>query len=183
MSDVVVVYKSKYGSSQRYAHWIADAVGADIYKSKDIKLDDLRNYNTIVFCGGVYAGSIIGFSLIKRNFSLLNRKKIIVVAVGSSGKMKEASETAQKRNFTPEMAEQIRLFMLRGAIDYTKMSMFDKFIMFMIVKLLKTKKAEELDADAKTIIETYGKKVDFTDKNSISPIIDAIKSGDSNENV
>jgi flavodoxin len=49
MSNIVVVYKSKYGSTEKYAKWIAEALSADIFKSNKIKPDMLENYSTIVY--------------------------------------------------------------------------------------------------------------------------------------
>ena len=46
----------------------------------------------------------------------------------------------------------------------------------MLMKSIRSKKQEELDDDSKGIIATYGKVVDFTDKNAIRPIVEQIKS-------
>ena len=64
--------------------------------------------------------------------------------------------------------------MLRGGLNYKKMNVIDRLLMFLLIKSVKSKKAEELDDDAKGMIATYGKVVDFTNKDSITPIIDAI---------
>ena len=69
MAKIAVVYKSKYGSTEKYAHWIAEDVKADIFKADNVKLDILLDYDTIVYCGGLYAGGILGFSLIKKNYA------------------------------------------------------------------------------------------------------------------
>jgi len=87
MSSIVVVYKSKYGSSEKYAKWIAEALSADIFKSNEIKPDKLEAYTTIIYCGGLYVGGILGFSLIKNNYSKLRDKKLIVAAVGATLKI------------------------------------------------------------------------------------------------
>jgi len=48
-------------------------------------------------------------------------------------------------------------------------------MMWMLVNYLKTKSEEELPKDADQLIETYGKKVSFIDRNSIKPLIDYVK--------
>jgi len=47
--------------------------------------------------------------------------------------------------------------------------------MSMMNKMLKKKDPEKLNDEEKQMLDTYGEKVDFTDKNSIQPIIDHIK--------
>jgi len=44
-----------------------------------------------------------------------------------------------------------------------------------MVKSLKSKKPEELDDDAKGLIATYGKEIDFTNKDAIGPIVKSIR--------
>lgn len=174
MAKIAVVYKSKYGSTEKYAHWIAEDVKADIFKADNVKLDILLDYDTIVYCGGLYAGGILGFSLIKKNYAQLKNKKIIVVAVGATLKKETAIAEVKGSNFTPEMQNRVPLYLLRGGFNYKKMNLLDKTLMYLLVKSLKFKKKEELDDDSKGMIATYGKVVDFTNRKAIVPIINAI---------
>jgi len=176
MSNIVVVYRSKYGSTEKYAKWIAEELSADIYKSNQIKPDKLEKYSTIIYCGGLYVGGILGFSLIKKNYSKLCNKKLIIVAVGATLKDKDAMEELKNRNLTPEMKNKVHFFLLRGGLNYKKMNALDRFLMYMLYKSIKKKDPEKLDNDSKGILATYGKTVDFTNKKTIAPIIDIAKS-------
>ena len=71
--------------------------------------------------------------------------------------------------------EKVKVFFLRGILDYSKLNFKHKSMMWMLVKYLKTKSEEELPKDADQLIETYGKKVSFIDRNSIKPLIDYVK--------
>lgn len=42
--------------------------------------------------------------------------------------------------------------------------------------MLKTQKEEEMDENTKGMLEAYNTPIDFTDKNNIKPIIEAINS-------
>lgn len=174
MRKVAVVYKSKYGSTEKYAKWIAEETYADIFKVSEIETTKLEDYDTIVYCGGLYVGGILGFSFVKKNYFKFCDKKLIVAAVGATLKKAEAIEKIKAQNFTDEMQDKVQLFLLRGGLNYKKMNVIDRLLMFLLIKSLKMKKAEELDDDAKGIIATYGKVVDFTSKNAIVPIIEAI---------
>ena len=78
----IVVYKSKYGSTKAYAEWIAEELGCDVVDAKNVKVDDLIHYDTIVYGGGLYAEVINGVILITKNFDKLSGKKIAVYTTG-----------------------------------------------------------------------------------------------------
>ncbi len=180
MSKTLVIYKSKYGSTEKYAHWIAEDTRADIFKIGDVNLDTLLGYDVIVFCGGLYAGGLLGFSLIKKNYGKLLQKKIIVVAVGATQKKEAAIREVKANNLTREMQDSIPFFLLRGGLNYKRMNLLDKTLMYLLVKSLKAKKPDKLNDDAKGMIATYGKVIDFTDRNAIAPIVREILDSKSN---
>lgn len=70
MSDIAVIYKSKYGSTKQYAEWISEALKADLFERGNIKYENLYKYKTIIFGGGLYASGIIGFDIIKKNLKI-----------------------------------------------------------------------------------------------------------------
>lgn len=177
VKNVAVLYKSKYGSTERYAQWIAEAVKADCFGVDSIVIDAVTEYDTLVYCGGIYAGRLLGFSLIRKNYNRLKNQKLIVVAVGVTSKKETAVNEIRDRNFHPAMAA-VPLFLLRGGLNYPKMSLIDKTIMFFLVKYLKFRKLDQIDDDAKGLVTTFGKSVDFMNKQEIVPVIQAIKTGE-----
>lgn len=174
MKKVAVIYKSKYGSTEKYAKWIAEDANADIFKVGEIKAINLKQYDIIVYCGGLYAGGILGFSFIKRNYETLSGKKLIVVAVGATLKKDSAIEELKSKNIPNNMNNDLEFFLLRGGLNYKKMNLIDRFLMFMLMKLTKLKDPEKLNDDEKGLLATYGKAVDFTNKDTIAPVIKAI---------
>ncbi len=176
MSKTIVIYKTKYGSAKKYAHWISQSLGADLFDVKDVSVQMLNSYDTIIYGGGLYAGGLLGFSFIKKNYELIKNKNVVVFAVGSSLNPDKTEEEIKNRNLSDEMKEKVKVFFLRGALDYKKMKPFDKFLMFCLKKTIEMKKTEDWDDDTKGIIATYGKSVDFTDEKSINPILQYINS-------
>lgn len=174
MKNTAVVFQSKYGSTAKYAAWIAEEAGADLFKADEVKVEQLQDYQTIVYCGGLYGGGILGFSLIKKNYPKLNGKKLIVVAVGATTKSDEAVTDIKAKNFTVEMQGKAELFLLRGGFNYPKMNWLDRFLMYMLMKSIQSKKPEERDEDSRGILATYGRVVDFTDRSAIAPVLEAI---------
>lgn len=171
---IAVVYRSKYGSTKKYAEWIASEVNADLFEGSQVKMKDLLTYDTIVFGGGLYAVGILGFPEIKKQFAQLQDKQWIVFAVGASPARKEAFEHVLNSNLTDEMKGKVQFFMLRGAFNYQGLNRFDRFLMWMMKLKLKSKKPEDLDADGKGMLASYGRPVDWTNKKAIQPIIACI---------
>ena len=96
----VIIYKSKYGTTEKYANWIAEATHSDIFKVDSMKIEDLKSYDTIVYCGGLYVGGILGFLFIKNNYDDISDKKLFIVAVGATLKKQGAAKEIVERNLT-----------------------------------------------------------------------------------
>lgn len=74
MMSGVILYQSKYGAAKRYADWIAEATGFDCIETKKAKIEDVKQYSTIILGGGIYASGIAGLSFLK-SISKTARKK------------------------------------------------------------------------------------------------------------
>ena len=64
-----------------------------------------------------------------------------------------------------------KIFHLRGSIDYSTMGLKHKLMMKFMHSRLSKMPEEELNAESKIILETYGKKVDYVDFNTLQPIV------------
>lgn len=175
MSNIIVIYKSKYGSTKRYAQWIAEDTGADLREVSEIKTEDLERYETIVFGGSLHAVGIKGIKIITDNFDKLNNKKIVVYGVGASPVKEEPIKAVVEANFKGEMRNKIKFFYLRGAFNYEKLSVGDKMLMNALKLKIKSKKEEELDEDSKGLLECYDHPADWTDRKDIDPLVEYIK--------
>lgn len=172
MENTIVIYKSKYGSTKKYAQWIAEELECDLFESTQIKKGKLKDYRTIIFGGGLYASGINGIKLITENYDEIKDKNILLFTVGlSSTQDKSIFKPILEKNLTKEMQENINVFHLRGGIDYKKLGLLHKIMMFMLKQRVLKKNIKERTLDDEGILKTYGKKVDFTDKKSIEPII------------
>lgn len=171
---VVVVYTSKYGSTKRYAEWIANDVNGDLFESSMVKVDDLLKYDTIVFGGSLHAVGIKGIKLITDNFNQLKDRRIIVFGIGASTVRSEVIQHVLDHNFTEEIKQKINFFYMRGAFNYNKLSFVDKTLMYMLKIKLQMKKKEELDEDSRGLLDCYAKPNDWADKKAIIPIVECI---------
>ena len=172
MSKVLVVYKSKYGSTEKYAKWISEDTGADLRKVKEVNLKILLAYDTVIYCGGLYAGGILGFSRMKKYYGKMAGRRLIVVAVGATSEGEQARIEMEEKNLTPEMKGSVPLFLLRGGLNYPRMNPLDRFLMFLLMKSARSRNPETMDNETKGFMATYGKTVDFTNRKSIAPVIE-----------
>ena len=172
MSNIAVIYKSIYGSTKKYAQWIAEEAKADCFECTEIETKKLMEYDTIIYGGGLYASGIAGISIITKNFEILKDKKLIVFTVGlASTDREEVFLPIIEKNFTKDMRDNIKFFHLRGGIDYKKLGIIHKSMMAMLKFIISRKSSNELSDDDKELLATYGGKVDFTDKNTIRPLL------------
>lgn len=174
MGKVAVLYQSRYGTAKQYAEWIAEETGGTLFALPKVKLADLEGYDTIVIGGGIYASSILGISFLKKNFTRLSGKRLIVFSVGASFDSKKNTDAIRNHNLTPEMQKTVRFFHLRGGLFYGKMSALDRTGMKLMVGMLKKKPEDQWDDETRGLVETYGKDTSFLDRASIAPILAAV---------
>jgi len=176
MGNAVVIYKSKYGSTKKYAEWISKALNCEILEGSNISINKVLEYDIIIYLGGLYASGINGVSFITKNFEKLKQKELIVCTVGlADPNIKTQFKPIIDKNFTEEMKNSIRIYHLRGGINYKELGIIHKSMMAMLKKTVKNKKEEELTDEDHMMLDTYGDVVDFTDENTIEPIISHVR--------
>lgn len=172
---MIVIYKTKYGSTKAYAEWIAEELGCEAVNVKDIKADELSKYNTIVYGGGLYAEVINGVSLITKNFEKLKDKKIVIYTTGITPL--ECREYYDKlvieKNFKPEMLEKIKVFNFMGKMIIDELSIPHKMALKALKKIMSDKQnPTEME---KLLISLCEKSGDFSDRNQIKELVEYIK--------
>ena len=175
MKQIAVIYKSKYGTTKQYATWIAEELKADLFNRSRINPKELSGYDLVVYGGGLYAGGISGIDLVTRNPC----KNLVIFTVGLADPNTTDYSDIIRKNIPEEKFKDIKIFHLRGGIDYKKLGIVHKSMMAMLKKVMLDKKAEyERTEDDRMMTETYGKKVDFTDRKTIRPIVEYVRSFD-----
>jgi menaquinone-dependent protoporphyrinogen IX oxidase len=179
MSKTLIIYSSTYGTTKEYAEWIAKELNGDIYSISNFEDNILNNYNTIIIGCGLYPGKNKGVNIITRNYEILKNKKLIIFTCGLADYSKLENKNAifdrLKKEFSEKIIEKIRIFYLRGGINYKKLTLKHK-IMMLAVKIRVLKKGvDKLNEEDKEFMETYGKVIYFMDKNSINELVEYCK--------
>ncbi len=166
--DIIVLYKSKYGSTKRYAYEISEKLSCKCLNISDLKNIDLENYDTVVYGGGLYASGIYGVKKLKK-YSL---NKVLVFTVGlSNPEITDYTEIIDT-NKKYINSKNIKFFHLRGSMDYSKLNFVDRKLMALVKRFrLKKKVDKELTNEDKEMLNTYGKKVNFINLDAVKPIL------------
>lgn len=166
--NAIVIYKSKYGSTQKYAEWIAEELSCEVKDAKAVKIDDLMKYDTIIYGGGLYAEVIAGVHLITKNIDKLSDKKLIVYSTGITPiSCREYYDTlVMDKNFkTQEMREKIKVYNFLGKMVLDELSVVHRTAIKTLKKIMSGK--ENPSEMEKMLIDLCDADGDFTDKGAI----------------
>lgn len=169
----IIIYKSKYGASKKYAEWISEETSFKIKESSKVSKQDFANYDTIIFGSGIYMSKLSISYFIEKNNKYLVGKKLIVFGVGSCPFDEENIKTIINGSFNKFKG--IPFFYCRGIIHVNNMKFIDKTLCKMLQTALSTKPPKERTLLEDTIATSGLELNDWTDKKYIRPIISKIE--------
>jgi menaquinone-dependent protoporphyrinogen IX oxidase len=111
---ILIIYRSAFGTTKQYAHWLAESTKAKIFKY-DISESEIKSADIIIVMSGTYIGFMPLTKFIKNNWRILKNKNVIAVAVG----MVDANHKDSKKSYMRipcEIREKIKFFKLSGKI-------------------------------------------------------------------
>lgn len=173
-NKITVIYRSKYGSSKKYAGWIAIKLDADLYELSDITSGDLLDYEKIIFVSSIYSGKILGVNFLTKNFDKIKDKDVIICTVGILSDSIENKRKIIETNFDEEFAKTVKLYNLKGAYDYKNLTLLDKVMMNGLKIGLQNKSVYDYTGDDEFIFNNVYSKLDFTDKELVTPVVEYI---------
>ena len=173
----IIIYASQYGSTKQYADELSKRTGIETVEYTEVR--DINQYDTIVYLGPLYAGSIMGLKKTLNKIRNVQDKKLIVGTVGladpNDKKNREEIMNGIKQQVHGCIYNKARVYFLRGAIDYSNLNLKHKTMMAFIHRKVKGMKEEERTAEINAVIETYGKNVSYIDFDALNPIMDEIQ--------
>lgn len=167
----LILYTSKYGSTEKYAKRLSHESGFALARTADADIRTVRQYNTIVLGGGVYASGIAGLQFLKKHFDALKDKRLAVFCCGASPYDEQAFEAIVTHNLTGKL-QGIPCFYCRGAFDMKGMSFGDRTLCKMPRKVVARKDPKVLEPwEAALISVDEDEAADWADKAYIEPIL------------
>lgn len=169
--NTIVVYKTKYGSTKTYAEWIGEELNCTIKESKEITIDDLKKYDTIIYGGGLYAEIINGVSLITKNIDRLKNKKIAIFTTGITPLdcREYYDKIVIEKNFKNGLPECIKVFNFTGKMVINELSAVHRAALKTLKKIMSSKK--EPTEMEKLLVELCDADGDFSDRIQIVDLI------------
>ena len=148
--------------------------GSRLFFFKDVK--SVAGYDRIVYLGALCAGGIMG---LKKTVCCLSASQELLVATVGLADPTDAENVNHirgclKKQVPASHYDESKTFHLRGAIDYTRLSLKHRIMMKLLYsKVTKIPEAER-NAEVRALIATYGKQVDFVNLDTLEPIVKAL---------
>lgn len=169
----VIIFGSCYGTSAGYAQKLSAKTGIPAFSHKDS--GNIPDFDTLIYVGGLYAGGVFGLKRTLKRFAG-KTKSLYIITVGIADTLNDMNikhiRASLQKQVPKDLYFEKHLFHLRGAIDYGKLNFVHRMMMKMLYYNIKKIPVGKCSADDEALIETYGKKVDFTDYSGIDKIID-----------
>lgn len=177
---MIVLYKSNYSHTEFYAKCISEELGADLLRIDKANIESLEKYKTIIYGEGIYAGGFKGAKKFKKIMERYGDKKnYIFFSTSISDPKKEDHRSAImegiKNSIGAENTNHVKVFMLRGGLNYKKLNLLHRIMMMGLVSMLKKKPDEDKTSDDISLIETYGGELDFTNKSDLDELYEYLR--------
>lgn len=168
----IIIYGSLYGSTKSYAETLSRLTGIKAYSYQDI--EDLSQYQKIVYLGGLYAGNVKGLKKTIKNSP--ENADFILITVGIDDIFNKESvkkiRDSIKKQIPYSIYKKAKIFHLRGKIDYSRLSFKHRLIMELLYQSLKEKSKKNWHEESNMFIRTYNEEANFVDYSSLIPIVE-----------
>ena len=174
--------------------WIAEELGCRAVSIDEFKKNELKNYDNVIYGGGVQAGGIKELDKfmkwIKSDLKLLDmyrsgkisredleksgvaERHYAIFAVGINLDDTEARQQLRDINFPKNYMKQLPCFYLPGEYHPENLKGADKMIMNLAQKMMKGKREAEITDNDKIMISYMENGCNLIDRQRIRPIIE-----------
>jgi menaquinone-dependent protoporphyrinogen IX oxidase len=162
----LVIYKGKYGATKQYAMWIGQELQLPVASADRFPIDELPRYDYFILGSSVYIGQLEIKNWLKKNFNLLQNKKIFFFQVAASPTAEiEKRESYNKASLPAEILQKIKFYYLAGRMIMRNLSRWDRFMLKMGARLTKD------PVDKKNMLTDF----DHVKKENVFPIIETVR--------
>ncbi|MCJ7582460.1 MAG: flavodoxin domain-containing protein [Candidatus Aminicenantes bacterium] len=156
-TNILILYRTKYGSTEQYARWIAEDVRADLFKIDNFDTTQFEQYSRIIIGSPTYMGKIQISNFLKKYWDILKTKQVFLFNTGLFPG--ESPESKKSFELIPaHIREHIEYIKLPGKIDMKKLKFTEK----MIARLVKTDNPDKISKDQIGPITDWAKKSDIS---------------------
>ena len=173
--NTIVIHKTKYGATKKYAEWIAEALNCEAVDAKKIKIEDVLKYDTIVYGGGLYAEIINGVHMLTKNMDKLKDKKIAVFTTGLTPTdcRDYYDKMVIEKNFKDGVPENVKIFNYVGKMIIDELTLVHRTALKTLKKIMQGK--ENPSEMEKLLVELCDADGDFCDREAIGELVEYVR--------
>ena len=168
MTSTLVIYTTKYGTTETYAKQIATALKADLKEIANVEAHDLIFYDTVIFGAPLYLGKPYHYEKVLDVIRLYPPHLFLTFLVGASHPTEE--ELKLIKHLLPVQDD--HLFYFPGRLDYQTLTLKDKFLMQGLKLWIKGHSKKT--ADEEGILESFKHPVDLSQESYTQPLINFV---------
>ncbi|MGA1873899.1 MAG: flavodoxin domain-containing protein [Thermoplasmatota archaeon] len=120
----IILFQSKHGSTRQYAEWIAEETGFPLIDLKQNVKPDLKDADILIIGSWVRAGKMISHGWIKKNWSSIQDKEVIVFAVGGDVPDEQIRKKVLDGSLPEGIKENISFYLLHGRFRQEDQNIF-----------------------------------------------------------
>lgn len=166
----LIVYRSKCGSTKKYAEDIAQAVGGEAIPLAKGWKKKAKEADCLVFGGFVQAGVIQGLDKFLAEYDSFGDIPVLVYAVGMAYPTKEGRDDLITMNLLDMY--HIRFYQVQGSFDINKLGWFSKLMMKRVFNQMANK--EGATANEQMLADLISRPLLVYDHDKINRIIEVI---------
>jgi menaquinone-dependent protoporphyrinogen oxidase len=161
----IIIYKTKYGSTEQYAKWLGEDLGFDVVPVNKVKR--LADYDTVILGSCVRMGRAGIAGWVKRSWSKLADKKLAYYTCSGALPTDPMLQEYFAKAFPENVRSKLSYFPLNGRFIFGDLNWLDSKLMNMAINMTKKTNPEEASAMA----EEY----DRVNRDDIKPLVTYIK--------
>ena len=162
----LVIYKGRYGATKQYAMWIGQELQLPVASADRFPVDELPKYDYFILGSSVYIGKLEIKDWLKKNFNVLQNKKIFFFQVaGSPVEQIEKRQSYNKASLPPSILKKTQFYYLPGRMIMRNLSGWDRFMLKMGAKLTKD------PVEKKAMLTDF----DHVKKEKVIPIMEGVR--------
>jgi menaquinone-dependent protoporphyrinogen IX oxidase len=162
---VLIVYKSKYGSTKQYAQWIQQSIPSDLVDADSVDKPEFAKYDVIVFGGSIRISRIVIAPLIIEFWDAVKGKKVVLFSTSGTPPDHPNIRNIYERSLPEELRKDIKYFPLHGRMLKNNLSSIDKILVDIGQRM------ETDESMAQRMREDY----DEVKRENIIPLLDYVK--------
>ena len=161
----VIIYKSKYGSTEQYARWLGNETGLPVYSVKHVASSAIRGSGLVVLASNIRIGKLTLAGWIRKHWPMLKARKLVILSVSAAPGSDPSVKEAWVRSLPQEVRAASTHFALQGRLIFDGLDLLDKLLMSV---------ASKMQGDP-AVAENLRKGIDGVDKAQLQPVVEHIR--------